>query len=218
MLMSTRSHVRVYKNNDELAAFYHHYDGYLEGVGKELVDIAKKESITSPEQFIADLDASYEKRFSLSKSDDRYIDYLYYVYFFDGGDIKITYSQHEFVEKDGKTEAARTQEKELYFKTGFGCLKYLKIKDETTNQEIEEYMISRGLKRELKINREGKFIIVSVKNSFNFISCKSQYLIQSNDNLLCTGKDLFVIEDEEIERLKRDGVSTDSNIVNPIGE
>lgn len=79
--MSTRSHVRVYKNNDELAAFYHHYDVYLEGVGKEMVDIAKKESITSPEQFIADLDASYEKRFSLSKSDDRYIDYLYYVFF-----------------------------------------------------------------------------------------------------------------------------------------
>ena len=41
--MSTRSHVRVYKNNEELAAFYHHYDGYLEGVGNELVDIAKKE-------------------------------------------------------------------------------------------------------------------------------------------------------------------------------
>ena len=35
--MSTRSHVRVYKNNDELAAFYHHYDGYLEGVGKEVI-------------------------------------------------------------------------------------------------------------------------------------------------------------------------------------
>ena len=122
------------------------------------------------------------------------------------------------MKKDGKSEAVRTEEKELYFKIGFGSLKYLKIKDETTNHEIEEYIISRGLKREIEINREAKFIIVSVKNSFNFISCKSSYLIQTNDNLLCTGKDLFVIEDEEIERIKRDGVSTDSNIVHPIGE
>jgi hypothetical protein len=201
--MSTRSHVRVYRNNEELAAFYHHYDGYLEGVGKELVDIAKKETITSPEQFIADLDASYEKRHSLSKSDDQYIDYLYYVYFYDGGDIKITYSEHEFAEKDGKRDFVRTQEKELYLKTGFGSLKYLKINDETTNQEIEEYMISRGFKREIKISREAKFIIVSIRNSFNYISCKSQYLIRPNDNLLCTGKDLFVIEDEEINRIKK---------------
>jgi len=58
--MSTRTHVRVYNNNEEMAAFYHHYDGYLQGVGKELVDIAKKETIISPELFIADLDASYE--------------------------------------------------------------------------------------------------------------------------------------------------------------
>ena len=98
MLMSTRTHVRVYNNNEEMAAFYHHYDGYLQGVGKELVDIAKKETIISPELFIADLDASYEKRYSLSKSDDRYIDYLY---FYDGSDIKITYYTDEFVEKDG---------------------------------------------------------------------------------------------------------------------
>ena len=119
--MSTRSNIFIDCNGDRLQ-FYHHCDGYLEGVGIELLSMLKLAySLTPVKERLGENGAeAVEWEFlKLMALNDRYeleeiglhrdIEYLYYVHF-ENGNINISYTKvkpfckSEILEKLEKAE------------------------------------------------------------------------------------------------------------------
>lgn len=107
--MSTRSNIFV-DFNGERKQFYHHYDGYLDGVGKDLlvrmemaIAIARKDS-----SYLVSTERVYKEFINLLEEEGFYepekiglhgdIEYLYYVKFVPGKKYTVSYTETDWQE------------------------------------------------------------------------------------------------------------------------
>jgi hypothetical protein len=106
--MSTRALIRVITNEED-RFFYHHRDGYIDFVGKELCDIAEKQAKygdRATEFFIQELPRRYEDRPDIEELDGLPIDisYVYTVDLISGlKEVSVVYGEYNEVSNERKT-------------------------------------------------------------------------------------------------------------------
>lgn len=112
--MSTRSNIFV-DFNGERKQFYHHWDGYLNGVGKDLL-IRMELAVTKACEYVPDIAGRtknvYEEFLNLLEEEGSYepeeiglhgdIEYLYYVKFVSGEKDVVSYTKTNWQKLDDK--------------------------------------------------------------------------------------------------------------------